>query len=377
MKLAIVTHNVIKGDGQGRANYEITRRALEQGHSVTLVADHIDTALVDLGAKWIPIQPRILRKVNLFKVYEFAKRADTLLEKGLAREMDVIHGYGHTLSVPHHINTSQFVHAAWKRSPFHSAKQDKNLYGAYQWTYSTMNSKWEKVSFGQAKRVVAASHTVYQELQDIGVTRDRMSVVLNGVDLSEFHPADPKPDRASLGLPGGDTPLAVFVGDIRSPRKNLESVLQALVNVPNLHLAVAGRVEGSPYPKMAADLGIADRVFFLDFRRDVAQILRACDFFVFPSRYEACALVILEAIASGLPVITATTTGGSEVLTPECGILLSESDDVPGLTRAMAELAGDPERRQRMSKAAWDRAQLYTWNNIADQYLDLYREVAA
>ena len=127
---------------------------------------------------------------------------------------------------------------------------------------------------------------------------------------------------------------------------------------------------------MAKDLGIAEKVFFLDFRRDVAQILRACDFFVFPSRYEACALVILEAIASGLPVITAVTTGGSEVLTPDCGILLSQSDDLDALTQAMRELADNPKRRQSMAKAAWERAQLYTWDKIAAQYLDLYQEVA-
>jgi glycosyltransferase involved in cell wall biosynthesis len=316
MKLAIVTHNIVKGDGQGRANYEIARHALQKGHEVTLIANRVDPLLTEMGAVWRPIHPKFLSKIDLFLCFEFARRADHMLAAIPELERaDIIHAYGHTLTVPHHINTSQFVHNAWLNSPVHSSKLNHNVNGAYQWLFSALNARWEKVSYRRAKRVVAASHTVYQELQDIGVTRDRMSVVLNGVDLSEFHPADPKPDRASLGLPGGDTPLAVFVGDIRSPRKNLESVLKALVSIPNLNLAVVGSVEGSPYPKMAKDLGIAEKVFFLDFRRDVAQILRACDFFVFPSRYEACALVILEAIASGLPVITASHNrwlGGSD-----------------------------------------------------------------
>lgn len=377
MKLAIVTHNIVKGDGQGRANYEIARHALQKGHEVTLIANRVDPLLTEMGAVWKPIHPKFLSKIDLFLCFEFARRADRLLAAIPELERaDVIHGYGHTLTFPHHINTSQFVHNAWLHSPVHSSKLNHNINGVYQWVFSALNARLEKVSYRRAKRVVAASHTVYQELQDIGIAKDRLSVVLNGVDLSEFHPADPKPDRASLGLPGDNTPLAVFVGDIRSPRKNLESVLRALVNIPNLNLAVVGSVEGSPYPKMAKDLGIADKVFFLDFRRDVAQILRACDFFVFPSRYEACALVILEAIASGLPVITAVTTGGSEVLTPECGILLSQSDDLEALTKAMRDLAGDPERRRSMSRAAWERAQLYTWDKIAAQYLDLYLEVS-
>ena len=377
MKLAIVTHNIVKGAGQGRANYEIARHALQKGHEVTLIANRVDPLLTEMGAVWKPIHPKFLSKIDLFLCFEFARRADRLLAAIPELERaDVIHGYGHTLTFPHHINTSQFVHNAWLHSPVHSSKLNHNINGVYQWVFSALNARLEKVSYRRAKRVVAASHTVYQELQDIGIAKDRLSVVLNGVDLSEFHPADPKPDRASLGLPGDNTPLAVFVGDIRSPRKNLESVLRALVNIPNLNLAVVGSVEGSPYPKMAKDLGIADKVFFLDFRRDVAQILRACDFFVFPSRYEACALVILEAIASGLPVITAVTTGGSEVLTPECGILLSQSDDLEALTKAMRDLAGDPERRRSMSRAAWERAQLYTWDKIAAQYLDLYLEVS-
>lgn len=377
MKLVIVTHNVVKGDGQGRANYEITRHALQKGHDVTLIANQVDSALTDMGAVWKPIHPRFMSHIDLFLCYEFACRADHLLARIPETEKaDVIHAYGHTLTVPHDINTSQFVHDAWLRSPVHSSKLSHSVNGVYQWVFSALNARWEKISYKRAKRVVAASHTVYQELQNIGVTQDRLSVVLNGVDTSEFYPADPKPDRATLGLPSEDIPLAVFVGDIRSPRKNLESVLKALVNLPNLNLAVVGNIEGSPYPKMAEELGIANKVFFLGFRRDVALILRACDLFVFPSRYEACALVILEAIASGLPVITAATTGGSEVLTPDCGVLLSDSDDVVGLTRVMGELATDPERRRRMSKAAWERAQLYTWDKIADQYLALYDEVS-
>ncbi len=64
-------------------------------------------------------------------------------------------------------------------------------------------------------------------------------------------------------------PLALFVGDIRSRRKNLELVLHALTEVRGLHLAVVGDTARSPYPAMAAELGVMDRVHFLGYRRDV------------------------------------------------------------------------------------------------------------
>src|SRR5690606_25250574 len=111
-----------------------------------------------------------------------------------------------------------------------------------------------------------------------------------------------------FGLPDA-VPLALFVGDIQSSIKNLDAGLAALVQVPGLHLAVAGRIGTSPYPAMAEGLGVQDRVHFLDFRSDIADLMRAADFFVLVSRRDSCPLVLIEAVSSGLPVVTARTVG--------------------------------------------------------------------
>src|SRR5437764_451521 len=105
MRLAVVTHNVLRGDGQGRANYEIVRYALKHGIQVHLFADRVENDLLEAGAVWEPIHPRILRKINLLKVFEFAARANRLLQKRRG-EFDIVHGYGYCLSVPHEVNTS-------------------------------------------------------------------------------------------------------------------------------------------------------------------------------------------------------------------------------------------------------------------------------
>ena len=331
MRIVIVTHNVLKGDGQGRANYEIAKYALRNGASVELIADQVDEDLVSAGAIWTPVQPKILRQINLFKVWQFAQKANAIVRKRSA-EADIIHGYGYCLDVPHQVNTSQFVHSAWMKSSAHTAKQNKNAYGAYQWTYSKLNSIWERRAYSQAQVVVAASSTVKEELKDLGIAENRLRVILNGADLSEFHPGEES--RAELKLPEG-VMLALFAGDIKTPRKNLDTVLKAVAKTPDVHLAVVGRVEGSPFPAMAESLGIADRVHFLDFRRDIARIMRAVDFFVFPSRYEACALVLAEATAAGLPIITAKTTGGSELVTDASGIRVDNADDADAISGAM------------------------------------------
>ena len=198
-------------------------------------------------------------------------------------------------------------------------------------------------------------------------------MILNGVDVEEFQPQ--QVDRGVLGLPAA-VPLGLFVGDIRSSRKNLETVLAALVEVSQLHLIVVGNTENSPYPAMAERLNVHTRVHFLGYRQDVAQIMQAVDLFVFPSRYEACSLVLLEALASGLPVITARSTGGVEIITSACGIVLSHPDDIPGLAIALNQLTSDPHRRKMMGCAARQIAEQHTWTQMASQYLALFEELS-
>ena len=103
--------------------------------------------------------------------------------------------------------------------------------------------------------------------------------------------------------------------------------------------------------------------------------MKAADFFVFPSRYEACTLVLLEAMASGLPVITAVTAGGAELVTSESGIVLSDPNDVQGLAQGMARLAIDDERRQLMGQAARAVAEQHSWKSMAGKYLTLFEEM--
>lgn len=139
-----------------------------------------------------------------------------------------------------------------------------------------------------------------------------------------------------------------------------------------MHLAVAGDDRGSPYPALAERLGVGDRVHFLGYRGDVAELMRAADFFVYPSRYEACSLVLLEAISSGLPVITARSAGGSELLNDACAFVLDNPHDVQTLSRRIRELATDAGLRARMAAAARATALELSWSRMAAQYVKLF-----
>lgn len=372
MKIAIVSRYARKGDGQGRANREITLTALKAGHSVDLYADQVDADIVNAGASWIRVHPRTRSNDLAYGLQSIATANRALRAK--RSQYDVIHGYGWTLDGSHHINTAQFVHTAWLRHPMHPSRMTAGPYSLYQRLYTTLNAWGERKAFRDARKVIGASSTIREELTTLcGVPAGKVGVVLNGVDLSEFHPGPE--DRTALGLPEGVF-LALFAGDIRTGRKNLDGVLRALVSVPDVHLAVAGRVAASPWPALAQELGLSGRVHFLDFRNDLAKLMRASDCFVFPSRYEACALVLVEALASGLPVITARTTGGAEAVGPDAGVVINDTESVAELTAAIEEVCGKRELLTARRDAARRCALPLTWENIGAEYLKHYMDVA-
>ncbi|MBD2138031.1 glycosyltransferase family 4 protein [Anabaena sp. FACHB-1237] len=371
MKLCIITHRLKKGDGQGRVNYEVAKEAIHQGHHLTLLASEVTPELANnQQVTWVPIHVKNY-PTELLKNLIFAQKSSSWLKKN-REKFDLIKVNGAITNVPSDVNAVHFVHSSWWQSPVHISRHRHDFYGLYQWLFTAANSYWEKQAFRQAKIIIAVSEKVAQELVNIGIPRQKIRVILNGVDLEEFTPG--VTSRKELGLPENVT-LALFAGDIRTPRKNLDSVLQALKKVPNLHLAVVGDTKGSPFLELANNLGISERVHFLGYRRDMAKIMQAADLFVFPSRYEACTLVLLEALASGLPVITATATGGAELIKVESGIVLPETDNIDSLATSLSVLACDRSLRQQMGKAARILAENHSWTNMAQKYIHIFTEL--
>jgi glycosyltransferase involved in cell wall biosynthesis len=207
-------------------------------------------------------------------------------------------------------------------------------------------------------------------LGNIGVDTGRIEVVWNGVDTEQFHPGPA--DRAAFGLPIG-VPMGLFVGDIRTPRKNLDTVLRAMQSVPEMRLAVAGAVERSPYPAMARALGVDERVYFLDKVTAMPLLMRSVDMFVFPSRYEAHPLVLLEAMASGLASVVSGTFGAADFLGGG-GVIVDDPNDADALGAAMKAMANDPARRAAMGAAGRERALAMQWSAMAARYMEIFEE---
>ncbi len=371
MKALLITPKIVRNDGQGRVNYEISRAALDAGIEMTFlvsrcapeIANHPKARVVTYAHPWLPLE--------LLRGMAFAVQSWFWLLRN-RRTFDVVHTNGFTTWTKADINSVHFVHTAWRTSEWFPFRRWWNKpYFAYQVAYTRVYSWLERVAFRSSRKIVAVSNTVADELKRIGVPPGKVQVNFNGVDPTEFRPG--QADRAAFGLPA-DVFLVLFSGDIKTPRKNVETVIRALSHAPDIHLAVAGVLEGSPYPELARTLGVQDRVHFLGFVKDMPNLMRSVDVFAFPSRYEACSLVLLEALASGLPVITAEKAGGAE-LVGKGGLLLKNPNDAVTLAEWLQALVENKERREEMGREGRRIALANTWTAMAARYLQLYEAV--
>jgi len=176
-----------------------------------------------------------------------------------------------------------------------------------------------------------------------GLSRDKLVVIPNGVDLEQF-PASRPAALSELGVPTGSR-VAVFVGRLE-PQKGLSWLLEVapqwLAQSPNVHLVVVGRGPERPaMERLAQRRGVADRVHWLGWRRDVPEILAASDVLVLPSRWEGMPNVVLQAMASRIPVLAADVEGVRELLGENADPQIVAFGDTSSLVEKLTRLLSD------------------------------------
>jgi glycosyltransferase involved in cell wall biosynthesis len=222
--------------------------------------------------------------------------------------------------------------------------------------------------FPRLQRVMPVSAALQRDIEAMGI-RGRFQVIPNAVDLRRF--------RAESGLPAADgTKRVLFVGLLDGAQtKGLPNLLLALAQVTRdgiaWHLDVVGDGPGrAACEQMSANLGSAERVTFhglLD-QDAVAALMRRCDFLVLPSWHETFGVVIVEALASGRPVVVTDCGGPAEIVTPELGIIVPPGD-IPALAGAVVAMS-DHHRDYsyaRLARVAADRFGLEAVGEVLDQ----------
>lgn len=213
----------------------------------------------------------------------------------------------------------------------------------------------------RAARVVTVSNPMADEIVEAyGIERSRIAVVPNGID-GRFKPGSPRPD---LQLPDS---YLLYLGTLE-PRKNLRGVLDAYArlkrrrpDVPQLVVAGGAGWRTGSFLDQLTDLVSRGEVIRLGFVDDahLPGLYANADALIFPSFYEGFGLPVVEAMASGCPVIT-TDRGGLSEVASDAALLVDPSD--PGdIARGIEELLDRPDRRSRLIDAGVERAARYTW----------------
>lgn len=254
----------------------------------------------------------------------------------------------------------------------------------YHW-YRHLLAGVERLVMGRhgQRRLIAVSGQVRNDLvSQYGENALGVAVIPNGVDLARFNPQNRarfrRQVRRELGL-GAEDILLLFVG-YDWERKGLPQLLAALALLEGekAHLAVVGRGDVAHYATMAEPLGVASRVIFTGPSSQVERYYAAADIFALPTLYEPFGLVIVEAMASGLPVVTSRQAGAADCITPgKSGLLLDDPADPREVAAKLTQLIGQSRLRQRMGRAARKAVEGLSWDEVARRVLDIYYQVVA
>lgn len=233
----------------------------------------------------------------------------------------------------------------------------------------------------RASHIVADSHATARDLTDLyGIAPDKITTIHSGVH-ARFHVAADSPDepahiRARYQL--GDAPYVLAVGTMQ-PRKNHLGLVRAFAKLTShsgqkANLVISGG-KGWLYDNVADEvqrLGLSERVKFIGYAddADLPALYRTASVFAFPSLYEGFGLPLLEAMASGVPVVTSNVSSLPEVA-GEVGLLINPHD-VNALAAALDQALHDEVWRTQAIAAGLARAQQFTWERAAEQLLDVY-----
>ena len=217
MKLAIVTHTVVKGDGQGRVNYELATAASSRGHQVLLLANRADPDLTSRRGVTFNRLKTDGWPTALVSEQVFAWRSTQQLRRH-RNALDLIVVNGFNTWEPADVNVVHFVHGSARRALAHMS-YGYGPYAWYQWLYSGLNAYWERGAFRRAKTMVAVSEKIRDELVRIGVSQESIRVIHNGVDTEEFQPRTVSRNSLCIALGFLDSGLKVFGSTLPRPAR--------------------------------------------------------------------------------------------------------------------------------------------------------------
>lgn len=220
-----------------------------------------------------------------------------------------------------------------------------------------------------SQQVIAVSEAVATHVRRLGVTDDRLSVIANGVDLARYSPYVHVEQEAR-------TQNLAFVGRLianKGPQFVVDALPPVLARFPDTECWIIG--DGPMRRELETrirEAGLQAKVRFLGERDDVPDLLRQCDIFVRPSLTEGLPLAVLEAMASGLPVVVSPAGGTPELVEEGHTGFMIEPGDKDSLVERLCLLLADPPLRRGMGERGRQAAAAYDWDVVSQKTLEVY-----
>lgn len=231
------------------------------------------------------------------------------------------------------------------------------------------------VRLANSRAVADSLHRYY------GLSEERIRVIYNGVSLPECDRAQVRSEiRAELGLPA-DQRIVMMLGR-QTREKNYPMFLRAGYIICSRRsdvtfLAVGRQDCKEEIDRVRAEIGMPDRVRWIDAKPDVQRWLGAADVFCFTSNHEGFPNAVLEAMYAGLPVVCADFDSAHEVLEEGLSGIIVPRNDERVLAREVDALLDDPQRRAALGDRAGDRARaLFSWGVLVERMEALYLSLA-
>jgi UDP-glucose:(heptosyl)LPS alpha-1,3-glucosyltransferase len=384
MNIALCYDQVFPARG-GCSTYisDLARSLVADGHEVHLYACTWEAASLPATIHYhaLPAShgPRFLRPWRFGALCADAVRAgrhDVSIGFDKTWGQDILYPQGglHRASAAHNI-------LKYRRRISRSLARLAKCVDVAHWSFAALERR--QYLSPQRPLIIVNSEMVRSHFQHYyGIDPVKLRVVYSAIDPTRFAVPDRPRCRLEWRDQWGirvDETVALFAA-MNYRLKGLEPLLHAVRRLPArtpFRLLVAGNRRTQRYERLARRLGIADRVHFLGPRRDMRPCYFAADFLVHPTFYDPCSLVVLEALACGLPGITSRCNGASELLNPpRDGYVIDDPHDHAQLAACMERLL-DPERRSACAQVARQTATEWTWQHHFQQIMQVLAEAAA
>jgi glycosyltransferase involved in cell wall biosynthesis len=239
---------------------------------------------------------------------------------------------------------------------------------------------WTQRSMERAERIIAVSDSTANDCHSQGIAQQKVQTIYQGFT----NPFDELNEQPAIDFPGPSHLLQngylLFMGTVQ-PRKNLVYLVEEYARVADqipwdLVMAGAPGESQSEVHAAIAKHGLSERVHLLGFVSDQQRraLYRHASLFVYPSRYEGFGLVVLEAMACGVPVLAANNSSLPEAV-GDAGLLV-DVDMEGAWAMALKQLYDDQDARQAMIQRGYQHVRQFTWQRCAEQTLAVYRSVA-